>query len=94
MTTLQLELPEEMARAVGRPPAELEHLAMEALMVRLYDEGHVSSGNAGKVLGMSKVEFLDVLERYGVSSFDPTMDVAAEVAFLERTFGNTPHNTP
>ena len=90
MTTLRLELPEELARAAGHPPAELERMALEALMVRLYEEGHVSSGNAGKVLGMSKVAFLDVLGRYGVSTFDPTMDVAAEAAQLAQTYGSTP----
>lgn len=90
MTTLRLELPEDLACTAGHPPAELEHMALEGLMVRLYEEGHVSSGNAGRVLGMSKVEFLDVLGRYGVSTFDPTMDVAAEVAHLEQIYGNNP----
>lgn len=88
MTTLHLELPEDLARATGRPQGELERVALEALLSRLYAEGHVSSGNAGKVLGMSKAAFLELLGRYGVSTFDPSQDVASEVAHLERLYGH------
>jgi predicted HTH domain antitoxin len=90
MTTLHLELPDTLTQALGQ--AALERKALEALLVRLYDEGHVSSGQAGTLLGISRVAFLDVLGQYGVSSFDPTMDIAAEMAFLARTFGNTRHD--
>jgi predicted HTH domain antitoxin len=87
MTTLQLELPEELARASGHPQGELERMALEALLTRLYSEGRVSSGHAGKALGLSKVAFLELLGRYGVSSFDPAQDVAAEAQQLQRLQG-------
>ncbi|MBI5495032.1 MAG: UPF0175 family protein [Deltaproteobacteria bacterium] len=83
MTTLHLELPDTLTRALAQPPAALERKALEALLVRLYAEGTVSSGQAGKALGMTRVEFLDLLGAYGVSTFDPNTDVGAEMATLQ-----------
>jgi uncharacterized protein (DUF433 family) len=50
----------------------------EALLVRLYDLGEISSGQAARLLDMPRVEFSDLLGRCNVSVFDDTMDVAAE----------------
>ena len=38
----------------------------EALVVRLYDLGKLSSGQAARLLGLSRWEFLDLLGRYNV----------------------------
>ena len=59
-------------------PTQLQHLAREAFYVRLYDQGLISSGNAGSMLGISRGEFLDLLGKYGVSYFDSTTDVIAD----------------
>jgi hypothetical protein len=58
--------------------AELESLAREALLVRLHDLGQVSSGRAAQMLDISRREFLGVLGRYGVSSFDDEAGLEAE----------------
>ncbi len=50
----------------------------EALVVRLYDLGKLSSGQAARLLGLTRWEFLDLLGRYNVSLFDDTANVAAE----------------
>jgi predicted HTH domain antitoxin len=76
VTTLQIEYPTELL--AHKAKAELEHLAREALMVRLYDLGEISSGRAAEILGISRREFLDVLGRYNVSEFDESMDIEAE----------------
>jgi predicted HTH domain antitoxin len=76
VTILQIEYPAELL--AHKPKAELEHLAREALMVRLYDLGEISSGKAAEILGISRREFLDVLGRYNVSEFDQNMDLEAE----------------
>lgn len=36
-------------------------------MVKLFELGKVSSGTAAKVLGITRVEFLEVLDKYKVS---------------------------
>ena len=61
------------------PATEIQSLAREALLVKLFDLGEISSGWAAEVLGISRREFLDLLGQYGVSSFDEQVDLAAEV---------------
>jgi predicted HTH domain antitoxin len=78
MATLRIEYPEELLAQAREPKEALEALAREALVVRLYDLGKFSSGQAARLLGIGRVEFLDLLGRYNVSLFDESMDVAAE----------------
>ncbi|WP_129626115.1 UPF0175 family protein [Candidatus Oscillochloris fontis] len=78
MTMLQIEYPEELLEATAQSRQELEGLAREALFIRLYDLGKLSSGKASELLGISRREFLDLLGIYGVSAFDDTQDVVAE----------------
>jgi len=37
-----------------------------AALVKLYELGKISSGKAAKLLGMSRIEFLDLLGKYKV----------------------------
>lgn len=54
-------------------------LAQEALVVRLYDRGLISSGQGATMLNMSRSDFLDLLGTYGVSYFDDQIDFAEEI---------------
>ena len=56
-----------------------QRLACEAFYVRLYQEGKISSGRAGALLGLSRSDFLDLLGRYNVSYFDENTDLAEDV---------------
>ncbi len=76
MRTLLVEYPEDLLRDVKED--DVARLAQEALIVRLYDLGKLSSGGAADALGVSRREFLDLLGRYGVSPFDESTDVEAE----------------
>lgn len=80
MTTkaLSVQLPEDVAANLEQ--SALEALAREALLIRLYDLGVVSSGSAAHALGISRREFLDLLGRYGVSAFDETVDLDREAS--------------
>jgi predicted HTH domain antitoxin len=77
VTTLRIDYPTELL--ADKPKAELEAIAREALLVRLYDLGEISSGKAAEILGISRREFLDILNQYKVSEFDENMDLEAEV---------------
>ncbi len=78
MTTLQIEYPEELLDQTEQSKEALEGLAREALLVRLYDLGKISSGKAAELLKMPRRQFLELLGNYGVSVFDDTQDVGAE----------------
>jgi len=78
MTTIRSDYPEELLDPTDQTPASLERLAREALLVRLYDLGKISSGKAAELLGLTRREFLEILGSYGVSEFDDSQDVLAE----------------
>jgi len=54
-------------------------LAQEALYVRLYDRGLISSGEAATMLNLTRSDFLDLLGAYGVSYFDEHIDFDQEM---------------
>lgn len=78
MTTVHLDLPNDILDLPNQTRESLRALAREALLVRLYDQGVITSGWAAQALGLSRREFLDLLGTYRVSEFDDQMDVAAE----------------
>ena len=63
--TITLEVPEEAIRLFGgnRFGAEM----LEAAAVRWFEEGRLSQGQAAHLLGLTRGEFFDVLERHHVS---------------------------
>jgi len=74
---LRLQVPEQLA---GKSQQHLEALAFEALVVRLYALGVLSSGEGAKLLDLSRREFLDLLSQYNVSLFDDEIDLKKEVS--------------
>jgi predicted HTH domain antitoxin len=75
---LQIAYPEELLHIVDQGQEGLASLAREALLVRLYDLGRLSSGKAAEILGISRREFLDLLGQYNVSIFDESIDLEEE----------------
>jgi predicted HTH domain antitoxin len=82
LQTLTINIPDELIEG-SITKADLESIAREALLVRLYDLGEVSSGKAAEILKTSRRAFLDLLGQYGVSEFDDNVDLAAEVRVAE-----------
>ncbi|MDW8213952.1 MAG: UPF0175 family protein [Roseiflexaceae bacterium] len=78
MTIIHLDVPDDLLDLPNQTSERLRALAREALLVRLYDQGVITSGWAAQALGLSRREFLDLLGTYRVSEFDEQMDVAAE----------------
>ncbi len=79
MQILELHVPDELLRSKGK--AELEALAQEALLVKLFQKGEISSGYAAQVLGVSRRAFLDLLGQYGVSILADDTDVGQEANY-------------
>jgi predicted HTH domain antitoxin len=72
-----MEYPDDLLAGIDEK--RLGELAHEALFVRLNEQGLLSSGRAAQLLGLSPMDFLDLLGRYRVSYFDESADLAAEV---------------
>ncbi|NCC37771.1 MAG: UPF0175 family protein [Chloroflexia bacterium] len=68
-----------MIQGLSFDRAILSGLAREALLVRLYDIGEVSSGKAAALLGISRQAFLELLNQYGVSVVNAPTDLEADL---------------
>lgn len=75
---LRLRVPDALG---GQNAQQLESLALESLVVRLYALGDLSSGEASELLGVTRREFLDLLGQYHVSIFDGSMNIAEEASY-------------
>lgn len=69
MQTLTLHIPDEVAFSLKETPEHLSERITHMAAVKLYELGQLSSGRAAQLAGVSRVEFLQTLGRYGVSSF-------------------------
>ncbi len=74
---LHLQVPEHLT---GKSQQQLEALAFESLVIRLYALGELSSGEGATLLGCTRREFLDLLSQYNVSLFDDEIDFNSEAS--------------
>jgi predicted HTH domain antitoxin len=75
---LHLQVPEYLT---GKNRQQLEALAFEALVVRLYALSELASGEGARLLGLARREFLDLLGQYNISLFDEEMDPKKEADY-------------
>ncbi len=75
--TVQVAFPDSVLTSLSEE--QVRFLAQEALVVRLYSPGLISSGQGAAMLTLSRSDFLDLLGTYGVSYFDDQIDFAEEL---------------
>ena len=75
---ISLELPDTFAE---KDRQALTELAREALVVRLYALGELTSGEGAELLGLPRRDFLNLLGSYNVSLFDETADLRREASY-------------
>jgi predicted HTH domain antitoxin len=68
---INIEYPESLANSLKLQRKDFEKEMKTSSLVKLFELGKVSSGTAARVLGISRLDFLDLLERYKVSVFGP-----------------------
>jgi predicted HTH domain antitoxin len=77
-----VELPEEAMQVLRLRPEQLPQELRDAAVLRWFEEGRVSQGQAASLLGLSRGEFFDFL---GVHRVSPVQMTADE---LEQDFRN------
>ncbi len=74
---VEIEYPADLLNDMS--DEQVQRLAREAFYVRLYEQGKISSGRAGALLGVTRSDFLDLLSAYGISYLDEDADLAEDL---------------
>lgn len=65
---IQVEYPESLANSLKLSEKEFEREMKTSSLVKLFELGKVSSGTAAKVLGLTRLDFLELLATYKISA--------------------------
>ena len=69
MTTVSLDLPEEVFSALRRSPEEFGQEMRLAAAIHWYQRSQISQEKAAQIAGLDRTDFLLALAREGVDSF-------------------------
>lgn len=75
---VEIELPRDLLVALDIAESDVSRRAQEWVVLELFQEGEISAGKAGEILGISKSGFLDLLNERHLPYLD------AEPGELER----------
>ncbi|MEZ4686653.1 MAG: UPF0175 family protein [Bacteroidia bacterium] len=67
--SIQIHFPAKLALTLKLSEEECQQELKKLSIIKLFELGKISSGMGAKVLGMSRVDFLDMLGKYKVSIF-------------------------
>jgi len=81
MKKLTIEIPEDLALVLNESWDQLAQEIRVMSAIKLYELGKLSLGKAAELAGMSKVDFIFLLSKYGV----PVLDYSEET--LEHEIG-------
>ena len=80
MNQISVSYPETLAFSLKMQNSEFEREVKTVSLVKFYELGKVSSGLAAKILGVSRIDFLDLLATYGVSAYACADELEADIA--------------
>jgi predicted HTH domain antitoxin len=72
MSTVQLELGQELLELLESLDRPVEQSARELIVLELYREGRIAAGKAAEFFGMGRSDFLQVASQVGVPYFEMT----------------------
>jgi predicted HTH domain antitoxin len=77
MSTLTIELPDEVYETLRRSPTEVQREVRLAAAIRWYSQGLMSQERAAGVAGLDRTDFLMALAREKVDAFHVDLDQLA-----------------
>lgn len=75
--TIEVRVPTNLL-GFGLDQDQIEHRVTEWLVLSLFTESRISSGKAAKLLGITRIEFLHLLQLRGIAYIDYTAEELAE----------------
>ncbi len=76
-TTFQVEVSTSLLQ-FGIDRAEVQRRLNEWLVIALFTENRISSGKAANILGVSRIQFLDLLRSHNIAYINYSADELAE----------------
>ena len=78
MSTVTIEVPDDLLVALREQPNEFAHEARFVAALHYLREKRLSLGQAARLAGMNRLDFMDALAARGLAAFDLPTDAAAE----------------
>ncbi len=66
---INVAYPKELAFSLKMQDNEFVHEMQKLAIIKLYELGKISSSNAAKILNLTRVDFIQLLNKYQVSLF-------------------------
>ena len=86
MPQVLLDFPDDLLLALREQPEEVLHEVRLIAAIHYLKEKRLSLGQAARLAGVSRLDFLDLLAARGILAFDLSVaDALAEIAAAQRT---------
>ena len=83
-TTFSVQIPNNLLK-LGITQDEIQHRVAEWLVFSLFSEGKISSGKAGKLLGITRLEFIQLLKTRGIAFINYSeMEIKEELESVKK----------
>ena len=84
MSGVTIEIEEALAAILRKTNPSVQEAAREMIVLELYRRGTISSGKAGEILGVPRIDFIEHASRLGIPYFNMSeAEWAAEVKAAE-----------
>ena len=74
MKQVQVNFPEELFHNLKMKEAEFSYEIKKIALLKLFELGKISSGKAAQYLGISRIDFIELLSEYGISIFNDDVE--------------------
>jgi predicted HTH domain antitoxin len=82
-TTFSIRVPNNLLQ-YGYTQEKIQRRVLEWMVFSLYQEDKISSGKAAQLLGINRLEFIELLQEKGFAYIDyPEEEVAQEIAAVK-----------
>jgi predicted HTH domain antitoxin len=78
MTTITIEVPDDVFSALRRSPEEFAREMRQAAAIHWYSQGLISQGKAAEIAGLDRTDFLFALAHAKVDAFQVTAEELKE----------------
>jgi predicted HTH domain antitoxin len=84
MQSILLEIPEEIASQIKLPPRRAKMMLMEELVIRLYEQGIITSAHGASLLKKDRISFERFLAEHKIALHGDPDELESDLTNLER----------